>query len=53
MHAYPHGHLFYRKLTKPFPRIIRGDGCWLEDETGKRYLDASSGAFLSLSTRQV
>ena len=47
MHAYPHGHLFYRKLTKPFPRIVRGDGCWLEDETGKRYLDGSSGAFVA------
>src|SRR5262249_27232407 len=47
MHAYPHGHLFYRKLTKPFPRIVRGDGCWLEDETGKRYLDGSRGAFVA------
>src|ERR1051326_2196301 len=47
MHAYPHGHLFYRKLTRPFPRILRGEGCWLEDETGKRYLDASGGAFVA------
>lgn len=47
MHAYPQGHLFYRKLTKPFPQIVRGEGCWLEDETGKRYLDASSGAFVA------
>ena len=47
MHAYPQGHLFYRKLTKSFPRIVRGEGCWLEDDTGKRYLDASSGAFVA------
>ncbi len=24
MHAYPDGHVFYRKLTKRFPRIVRG-----------------------------
>lgn len=47
MHAYPQGHLFYRKLTKSFPRIVRGEGCWLEDDSGKRYLDASSGAFVA------
>ena len=40
MHAYPHGNVFYRKLTKPFPEIVRGEGCWLEDTDGKRYLDA-------------
>ncbi|HSR43271.1 MAG TPA: aminotransferase class III-fold pyridoxal phosphate-dependent enzyme, partial [Longimicrobiales bacterium] len=23
--------------------LVRGDGCWLEDETGRRYLDFTSG----------
>ena len=27
------------------PLITRGEGCWLEDEHGKRYLDAVGGAF--------
>ena len=47
MHAYPHGHVFYRRLTKSFPRIVRGEGCWLEDADGKRYLDAVGGAFVA------
>lgn len=47
MHAYPHGNVFYRRLTKPFPRIVRGEGCWLEDSDGKRYLDACGGAFVA------
>jgi adenosylmethionine-8-amino-7-oxononanoate aminotransferase len=47
MHGYPQGHVFYRKLTRNFPKIVRGVGCWLEDETGKRYLDASGGAFVA------
>ena len=47
MHAYPHGNVFYRKLTKSFPEIVRGEGCWLEDADGKRYLDAVGGAFVA------
>src|SRR2546428_9354802 len=47
MHAYPHGHVVYRKLTRAFPRIVRGDGCWLEDDAGKRYLDGASGSFVA------
>jgi adenosylmethionine-8-amino-7-oxononanoate aminotransferase len=47
MHAYPHGHVFYRRLTKSFPRIVRGEGCWLEDANGQRYLDAVGGAFVA------
>jgi adenosylmethionine-8-amino-7-oxononanoate aminotransferase len=47
MHAYPDGHVFYRKLTKSFPRIVAGDGCWLVDGEGRRYLDGCSGAFVA------
>jgi adenosylmethionine-8-amino-7-oxononanoate aminotransferase len=47
MHAYPDGNVFYRRLAKPFPRIVRGEGCWLEDADGKRYLDACGGAFVA------
>jgi len=44
---YPAGHVLYRKLAKSFPRIVRGEGCWLYDDTGERYLDASSGALVN------
>jgi adenosylmethionine-8-amino-7-oxononanoate aminotransferase len=47
MHRYPEGHVFYRKLTKNYPLVTRGEGCWLYDESGKRYLDACGGAFVA------
>jgi adenosylmethionine-8-amino-7-oxononanoate aminotransferase len=31
--------------TSDVPVIVRGDGCYLEDVNGKRYLDALSGLF--------
>jgi adenosylmethionine-8-amino-7-oxononanoate aminotransferase len=46
-HRYPESHVFYRKLGRSFPRIVRGEGCWLVDETGTRYLDACGGAFVA------
>jgi hypothetical protein len=46
-HRYPGSHVFYRKLTRTFPLITHGEGCWLVDETGKRYLDGSGGAFVA------
>jgi adenosylmethionine-8-amino-7-oxononanoate aminotransferase len=46
-HAYPDTAVFYRRLTRAFPRVVRGEGCWLYDEAGKRYLDASGGAYVA------
>ncbi len=46
-HRYPQGQVFYRKLSKRFPLVIRGEGCWLVDEEGKRYLDGCGGAFVA------
>ncbi len=40
-------HVFYRKLTRNYPRIVRGDGCWLYDADGRGYLDAVGGAFVA------
>ena len=40
-------HVFYRKLTRRFPRIVRGEGCYLYDEAGRRYLDGCGGAFVA------
>ncbi|MBI5208520.1 MAG: aminotransferase class III-fold pyridoxal phosphate-dependent enzyme [Elusimicrobia bacterium] len=42
---FPASPVFYRSLTKRFPKIVCGEGCWIFDDKGKRYLDASGGAF--------
>ena len=44
---YPDSHVFYRKLTRRFPLITHGEGCWLVDADGNRYLDGSGGAFVA------
>lgn len=46
-HRYPGSPVFYRSLTRDYPLAVRGEGCWLEDESGKRYLDAVGGAFVA------
>ena len=40
-------HLLYRSLRQSYPSAARGDGVYLVDRDGKRYLDASSGAAVS------
>ena len=45
--SYPDTHIFFRKLTARYPLVVRGDGCWLYDDDGTRYLDACGGAFVS------
>lgn len=37
-------HVFHRDFTKSYPIIAYGAGVYLVDTTGKKYLDASSGA---------
>jgi adenosylmethionine-8-amino-7-oxononanoate aminotransferase len=44
-HRYPDSAVFYRQLDREMPLITRGEGCWLIDAQGKRYLDACGGAF--------
>lgn len=44
---YPDTGVFYRALDREFPMIVRGEGCWLVDDTGKRYLDACGGAYVA------
>jgi adenosylmethionine-8-amino-7-oxononanoate aminotransferase len=39
--------VFHRKLGHAYPRIVRGEGCWLIDADGVRYLDACGGAFVA------
>lgn len=40
-------HVFHRHLKTEYPIAIKGDGAYLIDKQGKRYLDASSGAAVS------
>src|SRR5271165_2741644 len=36
--------LFSRNLRKEYPVAVRGEGCWIFDAAGRRYLDASGQA---------
>jgi adenosylmethionine-8-amino-7-oxononanoate aminotransferase len=45
-HHYPQSHVFYRKLKRAYPRIVRGEGCYLYDDQGRRYLDGCGGAYV-------
>ena len=40
-------HVFHRDPRKIMPTAVRGDGVYIIDATGKRYLDASGGAAVS------
>src|SRR5258707_8157210 len=40
-------HVMHRSGASDLPEAVAGDGCYLIDRTGKRYLDASGGAAVS------
>ncbi|CDG82504.1 aspartate aminotransferase family protein [Janthinobacterium agaricidamnosum] len=40
-------HVFHRHLRAAYPTAVRGEGIYLVDSGGKRYLDASGGAAVS------
>lgn len=42
-YKHPHGHVFYRKMNHARPKIDHGEGIYLFDESGKRYIDGSGG----------
>lgn len=44
---YPQTGVFYRALDREFPLAVKGEGCWLVDDQGKRYLDACGGAYVA------
>ena len=35
------------ELSKPMPVVVRGEGVWIEDASGRRYLDAMSGGSMA------
>lgn len=40
-------HVFQRYMRKPYPVAVAGDGPYIIDRDGRRYLDAASGAGVS------
>ncbi|HSG18193.1 MAG TPA: aspartate aminotransferase family protein [Anaerolineae bacterium] len=42
-YAFPTGNVFYRKMDHGRPMIAFGEGVYLYDQQGKRYLDGSGG----------
>ena len=40
-------HVFHRDPRLSYPVAVRGDGVYLVDRDGRRYLDASGGAAVS------
>jgi len=42
-YSHPSGHVFYRKMAHGRPKIARGEGIYLWDESGKQYIDGSGG----------
>ena len=47
MTHHPQTSVFFRKLQWEYPVITHGNGCWLFDDAGNRYLDGVGGAFVS------
>lgn len=45
-YQHPQGHVFYRKMAHARPAIAHGEGIYLVDDEGKRYIDASGGPFV-------
>ena len=40
-------HVFYRQIHADLPQAVKGEGIYIIDAGGKRYLDASGGAAVS------
>ncbi|HMM94045.1 aminotransferase class III-fold pyridoxal phosphate-dependent enzyme [Phycicoccus sp.] len=45
----PESAVFVRELDRAYPLIVRGDGVWLHDAAGTKYLDAVSGGAMVTS----
>lgn len=47
INQHPHGHVFYRRMGQHHPILQYGEGVYLYDEEGNRYLDASGGPLVT------
>lgn len=45
--TWPEGNVLLRNLGKPLPVVSHGQGVWLFDHDGRRWLDGSAGAFVA------
>ena len=43
----PSSHVIPLELGRDYPTVVSGRGAWVEDATGKRYLDAMSGGSMA------
>lgn len=43
LYKHPHGSVFYRSMNHARPKIAYGEGIYLYDESGHRYIDGSGG----------
>lgn len=41
------GHVFYRNLNKTYPAAEKGEGIYIRDSSGRRYIDGSGGAVVA------
>jgi adenosylmethionine-8-amino-7-oxononanoate aminotransferase len=39
-------HVFHRVLSRDLPTAVRAEGVWIEDASGRRYLDGAGGAIV-------
>jgi len=44
-----HSHVLPPEFDRRYPMIVAGDGVWVQDAAGRRYLDAMSGGSMALT----
>jgi adenosylmethionine-8-amino-7-oxononanoate aminotransferase len=40
--------VFHRQISRSYPAVVKGEGVYLWDENGKRYLDGAAGVFVAI-----
>ena len=45
--------VFHRQIFRSYPAVVRGEGVYLWDENGKRYLDGAASVFVALLGQSV
>ncbi len=46
MFSFPNSSVFYRDLDRVYSEVVRGEGIYLYDRSGKQYIDGSGGALV-------